>query len=140
MIDQLEIWRRRSWMWWVPLLFVALNIASIVFFQLTFAGQLDKLEGNYANQAEQLSKFKDEGESVVNGFLQRVNEQEHLIGTLYRDHFGTESERFTRVSTRDSYPGPARGPGPEVVLLPGELHRGLRAQSARCPLLGRRHV
>ena len=96
MIDQLEIWRRRSWVWWLPLLFVVVNIGSILFFQTTFAGQLDKLENNYDKQAEQLGEYKEEVERI-DQFLDQVKDQERMVSSLYRDHFGTESERFTRV-------------------------------------------
>ena len=96
MIDRLEIWRRRSWIWWAPLAFVALNVASIVFFQTTFAGQLDRLENTYSRQADQLESYQKERKRAEQ-FLEEVEVQERLVNTVYRDYFATESERFTRV-------------------------------------------
>ena len=65
MIDRSEVWQQRSWIWWVPLLFVALNIGAIVFFQTAFAGQLDVLETRYDEQAEQLKSYSEEREHIA---------------------------------------------------------------------------
>ncbi len=96
MNDKFAAWRQRSWVWWLPAAFVSLCLGGIFYYQATYAGQLDKLEDRYGNRATRLESHRSEVERAEE-FLQRVAEQDRQVGTLYRDHFATESERFTRV-------------------------------------------
>ena len=96
MIDRFGAWREHSWVWWLPLVFVLLCLGGVFYYQVTFAGQLDKLESRYSDRAEQLERHRQEVKRAEL-FLVRVAEQDRQVGTLYRDHFATEGERFTRV-------------------------------------------
>lgn len=92
MIDRTEVWRQRTWIWWLPVLFVALNVGIIVFFQTAFAGQLDVLNDRFDQQAQQLEEYREEREKIEE-FLNQVNSQEVRTGELYRDYFATKQTR-----------------------------------------------
>lgn len=96
MIDRSEIWRRRSWIWWLPLLFVFVNVGLLAFYQTSFAGKLDVLADSFNEQAEVLDSFRTERRKVED-FLLQVETQESQARSLYRDYFATRGERHTLV-------------------------------------------
>lgn len=96
MIDRSEIWRRRSWIWWVPLLFVLANVGALLFYRSAYAGKLDVLADRFEDQAEVLDAFRIE-RSKLEGFLGQVESQKAGTRTLFRDHFATQEERFTEM-------------------------------------------
>ena len=91
-----EIFVRRSWVWWVPLIFVLLTAGGVAFYQVAFAGEAAVLETRLENRATQLEELR-ESRRTVESFLERARTQNDSTGILYRDHFSTEGQRFTRM-------------------------------------------
>lgn len=91
-----EIFLRRAWIWWVPLVFVVLTAFGVVFYQVAFAGEAAVLETRLENRSTQLRELR-QSRREIEGFLEKARTQSDSAGILYRDHFSTEDQRFTRL-------------------------------------------
>jgi Tfp pilus assembly protein PilO len=91
-----EVFLQRSWTWWVPLIFVVLAVSGIVFYQAAFAGEAAVLEKRLESRETQLGELR-KSRREIEGFLEKARTQSDTAGILYRDHFSTEDQRFTRL-------------------------------------------
>ncbi|MEM1205774.1 MAG: hypothetical protein AAGN66_21265 [Acidobacteriota bacterium] len=94
MIGAFEVWRRRSWVWWLPALFVALNLLLLGVYRTTFAGRVASLEESYQDGAGDLALLRQRTDAIRD-LLAQVDAQQDTTDTMYREHFSTEAARFT---------------------------------------------
>lgn len=87
---------RRSWVWWVPLIFVVLMFVGILIYQTAFAGETEFLEGRLEAEQAQLEELRAK-RLKVERFLEDAQAQSDATNILFRDHFSTEAERFTQL-------------------------------------------
>ncbi|MCP4656263.1 MAG: hypothetical protein GY856_12695 [bacterium] len=91
-----EVWRRRLWLWGIPLVFCMLNLIGVACYQLAFAGKVRGLQGRFESASHDLAALRNE-HLETEKFLARVETNRENIALLHSEHFSTEAERFTRV-------------------------------------------
>lgn len=89
-------WLSKPWLWAVPLLFLLVNLGVFIFYRVAYAGQVELLQGSFAQQESTLAKltaFREE----MSADLDRVRDSRNGIAELYLQHFDTEADRFTAM-------------------------------------------
>lgn len=92
----LDAWRRHLRLWAIPLGFCVLNLLAFGLYRVAFAGQVERLEELNRAAEERLEDYRQEV-ALVEAFLADAEAQQEDTRLLYRQHFQTEEERFTRV-------------------------------------------
>lgn len=94
MISRFEVWRRTLWRWAAPLAFCVVNLVVLwIYFQF-YSGRVERLSDELTQTQGYLENYRTEL-AENKAFLASLEEQEKQVGSLYKDHFQTESERFT---------------------------------------------
>ncbi len=91
-----EAWRRSLALWGLPFLFCLLNLLVLGFYFSFYAGEVERLEERNEIAAGELVEISRRSQDIE-AKLDRIEAQDQNIDALYRDHFQTEAERFTRA-------------------------------------------
>ena len=97
-MSRVGIWRRRLWVWLVPLVVVLLNIGALLLYRAEYAGQVPALERRLQNARQELADLEAETR-VVRRANQIARKNRNQLGRFYEDVLSTQSRRFTEVIT-----------------------------------------
>lgn len=91
-----SIWRRKAWVWAVPLGFLALNLALFFGNRLVLGVRLIALEAELESRQEQLAVARAERDHKVD-LLERARFAREDLDTLYADRLASKRQRLTAV-------------------------------------------
>lgn len=90
-----EIWRLRLWVWLPALLFFLANATAFVVY-LGFADRVAALDANLAEKRKALEPLAGKRQRLER-LIQRSQNNDQEIRSLYEERFSTRSARLTRV-------------------------------------------
>ena len=131
-----EIWQRYLWVWLLPLIFCVIGLLGLFVYQGAFAGNVDDLQKDYEITQADLAEITEERERTEE-VIARIETSQENIRILYKDHFGTEAERFTSAVREIKKIANQAGLRPESWSYPTEeLAYGLVHQMVRFSVVG----
>ena len=125
-----SVWTRRLWLWIAPLGFAVLNAALLTLFQVGLAGEVGDLQREHDRAAETLAVLRGQ-ETDGREYLVEVEESRQAVEVLYREHFKTEAERFTKAISEVKRLARQAGFDPPSVNYPEEDLRGYDLKKRR---------
>ena len=96
MMYRFEAWRRRLQLWTIPLVFCLLNLAGVMIYRASFAGDVEARQQRVERASQKLAELEAERQTSIE-FLESLDRRREAMKLLYEQHFVTESERLTAV-------------------------------------------
>jgi Tfp pilus assembly protein PilO len=120
MHSPLLVWRRRLWLWAIPLVFCLLNLFFFAYYRASLAGGVETLQARYDKDAEKAESLRLTRRDIQK-FLDRVEANDSGVENLYGERFATESERFIQVLEESRRLARQAGLNPSSFSYPDEV-------------------